>query len=332
MHRGAVLHVLPWMLLVIGLAIALRGLTSLAGGRWRSARFRSLHSDQAGAVQTLSFVLTVPFFVMALMLMVQAGQLMLAQMVVEYAAVAAARAAIVWIPAATSTIYEGPNCISSYSVDGNQSGAGGGTQYLIQPGSPKYQRIQNAAVLACAPISPSRSIPGVNNTVVAGLNTVVNRAYSKLAPTAYAQNPVIAQRLLNKLAYSAAATNIQITFVHPSQSIEPPLATWNLADDIYEYRSNEVGFQDSITVTVTHRLALLPGPGRLLFTATPSYSGSAGYSAGGASSAGLGANGNTDQVAASIQQNGALYTYTLTAATTLMVEGEKSTMNYVYTP
>ncbi len=34
MHRGAVLHVLPWLLLVVGLAIALRLLTRLAGGTW----------------------------------------------------------------------------------------------------------------------------------------------------------------------------------------------------------------------------------------------------------------------------------------------------------
>ncbi len=172
----------------------------------------------------------------------------------------------------------------------------------------------------------------MNTTAVGGLNTVVNHAYAKLAPTSYNQNSVIAQRLLNKLAYSAAATNIQITFVHPSQSIEPPLATWDVGDDIYEYRSNELGFQDSVTVTVTHQLALLPGPGRLLFTPTTSYSSAGASSSSDGPGGGMVPSGAPDQVAASIQQNGGLYTYTLTAATTLMLEGEKPVLEYVYNP
>ena len=93
MHRVAVLHLLPWLLLVIGLGIALRWIVALGGGRWQGVRFRRLHRDESGAVQTLSFVLTLPFFVMTLLLIVQASQLMVGQMVVEYAAVATVRAA-----------------------------------------------------------------------------------------------------------------------------------------------------------------------------------------------------------------------------------------------
>ncbi len=85
-----------------------------------------------------------------------------------------------------------------------------------------------------------------------------------------------------------------------------------------EFYANEVGWQDAVTATVTYQLALLPGPGRLLFSSTP-------YSPGG-SGAGV------DQTAASIQQNGSLYTTTLTAAATLMIDGERPTWDYVYTP
>jgi len=66
-------------------------------------RLRRLHRDEAGNVQSLSFVLTLPIFIMLMMLIVQASQLMIGQVVVEYAAVAAARSAIVWIPAAVGT-------------------------------------------------------------------------------------------------------------------------------------------------------------------------------------------------------------------------------------
>ena len=55
-------------------------------------------------------------------------------------------------------------------------------------------------------------------------------------------------------------------FYHKNQ--EPPLWTYGipgtLPEDINEFRSNEVGWQDLITVTVKYNLALLPGPGRLL--------------------------------------------------------------------
>jgi hypothetical protein len=319
MHRGAVLHILPWLLLTLALAVALRWLARLAGGRWQAARLRELPADETGAVQTLSFVLTLPIFVMAMMLIVQTSQVMLAQMVVEYAAYATARSTMVWIPAATpalasaTTLYEGPNCISSFVT---QPDPVAGVRYVIQPGSPKYARIQQAAILACAPISPSRDIPGLNTTSVAGLAAAAQYAYSQLAPATYAANSRISQRLANKLAYSMAATNIQLSFVH--STADPPLQTWLIGPDLGENYPNEVGWQDAVTATVTHQLALLPGPGRLLFSSTP-------YSPTGT---GVG----VDQVAASIQQNGSLYTYTLTAAATLMIDGEKPTWDYVYTP
>src|SRR5687767_11915386 len=58
-----------------------------------------LHADELGSVQSLSFVLTVPLFIMLMLLAVQITQLMIGQIVVHYAAFAAARSAAVWIPA-----------------------------------------------------------------------------------------------------------------------------------------------------------------------------------------------------------------------------------------
>lgn len=86
-----------------------------------------------------------------------------------------------------------------------------------------------------------------------------------------ASNPMIGQRLANKLAYSLNNTQLQLTFVHKSG--EPPLNTWLVPADTGEFYANEVGWQDELQVTVTHKLALLPGPGRLLFSQAASPSG-----------------------------------------------------------
>ena len=51
-------------------------------------------------MQSLSFVLTLPLFIMVMMMIVQVSQLMIGMVVVHYAAFAAARSAAVWIPAA----------------------------------------------------------------------------------------------------------------------------------------------------------------------------------------------------------------------------------------
>jgi Flp pilus assembly protein TadG len=320
MHRGVLVDCLPWFLLLVGLVVALRLLLAVSGARWRARRLISLHQDEAGAVQSLSFVLTLPIFIMVLMLIVQASQLMIGQMVVEYASVAAARAAIVWIPAGVGVpgSMEWENCISSYTLDANQAGTNGGTRYFIAPGSPKYQRIQSAAIMACAPIAPSQAVAG-QQAAPGNLVAAVQRAYAALAP-ASANTPAVPGRLANKLAYSQNNTTIQLGFVHkpeaPSTANEPPLATYGLLDDVGEFYFNEVGWQDSITVTVFHRLALLPGPGRLLFGRAVSPT------------------GQVDQVAGQIQQVGNVYTYLLSATTTLGNEGEKPVefVPYAYQP
>ena len=63
------------------------------------ARIRTLHRDEVGGVQSLSFVLTLPFLIMLMLFIVQVSQLMIGAIMVHYSAYAAARTAIVWIPA-----------------------------------------------------------------------------------------------------------------------------------------------------------------------------------------------------------------------------------------
>ncbi len=333
MHRGVLIHCLPWLALIVGSAIVLRWLIVLSGARLRLGRLRFLHEHQAGSVQSLSFVLTLPVFIMFMMLIVQATQLMIGQVVVEYAAIATARAAMVWVPAPspTGTIpsvtlipgqalpspwpldQEGENCISSVSPDGDQSNSQGGTRYIVSPGSTKFEKIRSAAILACLPIAPSRSVAqqggGGQNSPVAQAAPVLAAAYMAVSPQS-ASNPKIGQRLANKLAYSLNNTQVQLTFVHKSG--EPPLTTWFVPADVGEFYANEVGWQDELQVTVWHRLALLPGPGRLLFSKAASPTGA------------------PDLVSSQIQQQGSdLYTYTLSASASLGNEGEKWVLSYV---
>jgi len=139
--------------------------------------------------------------------------------------------------------------------------------------------------------------------------SVLKNAYGTLAPSS-SSNGAIGPRLDHKLAYAMQNTDVQIRFFHKNQEL--PLQTYYLPDDPNEFYFNEVGWQDPLTVTVKHNLALLPGPGRLL----------ARYVAG--------PGGAPDQVSQSITNRGTFYTYPLTASITMGNEGEKPVIPYVY--
>ncbi|MBC7337532.1 MAG: pilus assembly protein, partial [Clostridia bacterium] len=113
MWRAIVLASWPWALTLIGAILAAVVLLRWSGsGRisFRWSRFAELLRDDVGAVQSLSFVLTLPFFVLLMLFIVQVSQIMIGTVVVHYAAFAAARAAQVWIPARVGDI-ELENCI-----------------------------------------------------------------------------------------------------------------------------------------------------------------------------------------------------------------------------
>ena len=95
------------------------------------------------SAQALSFVLTLPIFMWVMMFIVQVSQLMIATIAVNYAAFAAARTAIVWIPANIAGV-ETENCISGLVPTGQ---AQGGDTYSVNatPGDPKYAKIQMAS-------------------------------------------------------------------------------------------------------------------------------------------------------------------------------------------
>ena len=120
---------------------------------------RRLHRNQSGGVQSVSFVLTAPIFVMLMLLAVQITQLMIGLMVVHYSAFAAIRSASVWIPARLEPLAEvGENRIGQRTFIAPY--IPGGVEYEIEPGSIKFERIRQAAALACVPIAPSRDLGG----------------------------------------------------------------------------------------------------------------------------------------------------------------------------
>lgn len=323
MSRAVLMSCLPWLGLLLASCGVLWLLARGSSARFEWGRLRRLHDDQVGGAQTLSFVLTLPLFVCVMLFIVQVSQLMIGQLVVEYAAFAAARSAIVWIPAKVGADLEPTNCVVGYDVDlnapdqvypildpndPNYGPAEGGVTYVIRPDGAKYRRVLTAALLAVMPVCPSRDlgIPVPSEGIAAA--EVLKSVYRAMVPSAGA-NTRIDPRIENKLAYACQNTSLEMRFYHTNRYPEPPLMLY----DLCQFRAGrELGWQDTITVKVHHNLALLPGPGRMLARPVPRPDGS------------------PDTVASTIGHNGRVYVYPLTASATLGNEGEESVIRYEY--
>jgi hypothetical protein len=313
MSRAILIDSLPWLTTLLVALLGLRAVVLLRGRNEAAAwqRLKMLHADQNGAVQTLSFVLTVPIFVLFVLLVVQVSQIMIAQVVVHYAAFAAARSAIVWIPAHTDEPAESANCISSRTIDRVQDQ---GVYYRIGSHGPKYNKIRSAAVLACAPLAPSRNMFGA---IAGDARADAMLAASQALSPALGNNSRLAQRIQNKLSYSEQATRVELTCYHPDH--EPPLQHYYEWIDEFgirhwvEFEDNEIGWQDTITATVTHDFALLPGPARILSRRANATS-----------------QAPSDVFANRLRRRGLAYVIPLTASATLGNEGEKSVLPDVH--
>ena len=323
MTRNLLLACLPWLACLVGLGMVACTLV-WAGGSVRPDRLRRLHAHQRGSAQSLSFVLALPLFIMVLMLIVQVSQLMIGTVVVHYAAFAAVRSAVVWIPARLA-MFERENCMAWYYPDPaapdqrpplldpdspHYGPAEGGMYFVVEASGPKYEQIHRAAALACMAISPSRNL-GLDAPPETGRAAeVLEAAAAALAP-GLRGNAAMGPRLRNKLAYAVRRTRVELRFFH--SNAEPPLLPHYIGPDLEQFQFNELGWRDQITVTVRHDLALLPGPGRMLARVLRRPDG-------------------TDPVSERIAEVDGVHTIPLSATATLSNEGEQSVVPYVHMP
>lgn len=304
MMQQAILSCWPWALLVVAAAVVGRLLIGLSGASLDWNRLRSLNRCQKGSVQSLAFVLTLPFFVMIMMLIIQASQVMIANVAVHYSAFAAVRSAVVWIPANVNFI-ETENRISSIEL---LEQTAEGSRYRIAPVGEKYSKIRQAAVLAVMSQGPSRDLGYTLDSHGEQTAFALADLYRGLDSDS-ASNSLIEQRLRNKLAYSYANTNVEVEFWHRVGPYfdhqDPPLQVeYEIPPYLEEYYQNELGWQDHITTKVTYNVPLLPGPLRLF------------------------ANGARIGEASRTDVNGQTYVFEVAAMATLVSEGEKPLISH----
>lgn len=342
MHRAILEACLPWAGWLVAAFAGLWLTVRLSGGRPAIAKIRRLHSCEAGAVQTLSFVLTLPLFIMLVLFIIQVSQLMIGITVVHYAAFAAARAAIVWIPADVPP-YEPANTFDVGTRDQDKSVYPAWVSRTLLFNNFgwdrewKYRKVWSAAAIACIPISPSRDMKtgDTSSYIASGIKSL----YTAMVPSA-ANNQRLPKRIENKVSYTAAATWIVISGLDRDGTRGPTYnpypgyyvtqrdpITNQLVDVWIPWNPNEVGWEDPVTLSVWHKFSLLPGPGRFLASKLPPQSGQFG--------------GTQDTVSQKIQKNPEYksksydgerdlteYYTVLTAAVTLSNEGLKSVMPY----
>lgn len=286
MNRAVLQALLPALAALAAGFVLLYLVVRLSGARLDLRRLRRVHRCEEGAVQSLSFVLTLPLFIMIVMFIVQVSQLMIGIMGVHYATFAAARAAIVWTPAriAGGSMNEAEEIENELQppldeqTPLNLTFTGSGTDFEGSGAYPshKLEKILGAAALAIAPVSPSRPTVEPIDCPQCGVQPwAVQAMYQQLVSSAQGTTK-IPQRLLNKLSYAYWNTRVELAFFDKN-TLEGP--TYNprqliLFDGlpqrneegewVREWVPHEIGWQDPLRLTVTHDFALLPGPGRFL--------------------------------------------------------------------
>jgi hypothetical protein len=274
----------------------------------------ALHRDTSGGVQSLAFVMTFPLLLLIVLFIVQLSQLLIGVVTVQYAAYAAARAASVWIPAATS---DAASLVSGRATNANilPLGAAPGVDWELNAAtvdfldSRKAREIWSAAALACVSLSPSRTTTSPATSSLAASAAGSLTAVVRVLDANAAANGRLPQRLANKTNYSFSNTTVAIRFTDRSSThATGRMHAYNpIGHPSVSNIPSEVGWQDPVTVTVRHKFALLPGPGRWL-------------------AAGI---ANSD---GRIASEGGVYKTTLSATATMTVEGLQSLRPRIHAP
>jgi len=283
MHRAILEACFPYFLWLLAAIGCLWLLTRVSGARLSPARLKTLHRSEEGSVQTLSFVLTLPVFMMIVLFIVQLSQLMIGITIIHYAAFAAARAASVWLPAEMPN--EPADTLDPISIDPQRTTYPyWHTQPILFDQLPrgvawKYHKVHTAAAMACFPIAPSKQY--LTDDAMQQFNEPIAPAviqlYQTLVPKTVggkstASDPVIPKRIRNKACFAYEQTWIHISGVDygynpgsPGMGNSMTGPTYNpLGHPTVTYNREEIGWQDPITVQVWFRFPLLTGPGRFL--------------------------------------------------------------------
>ena len=272
MHRETLIACAPYVVGIVSLLFALALLLRCAGGRLQLAQLKKLHRDQAGAVQSLSFIITLPVFLLIMLFVVQLSLITMARISVEYAAYAAARSAVVWIPANLGTGEYAENRVGPWPIAPMRMYESDGRNYVVYqvvPAGDKFAQVHLAAAMACMPISPSANTGSSSSHPWLAALPSIEGAYQVLAPGSMS-NTRVPTRLRNKWMYALENTQVAIEIHHCGDEIsggDPPLYSELPLENRFPrryIRPNEVGWQDQVYVTVMHDYALLPVAGRLL--------------------------------------------------------------------
>ena len=349
MHRDILIACLPCFVVLCAGMLMLRSVLALGVASWNWRRLTQMHRCQRGGVQSLAFVLTMPIFVMVVLLIVQVSQLMIAQMVIHYAAFAGTRAASVWLPAAVddpSRELDEEAEVENRVNDRPTASDGDYTTFEASSSSrsQKLWKIRAAVIQALAPLAPSRDLGAVAQMkCLVDVIYANQQMYSTLLP-ASKSNSRIPVRMTNKLNYTDQNTRVVVEWRDcrngrernslDNTSSQVSAESWkneldgfgrdSLDNTSYNvrnhscpnpelqtnFRESEIGWQDPITVYVIHQFALLPGPGRFLATRLVTNS------------------AVPDRVSPLIKQKSntkrTVYTTQITAAATITCEGLKS--------
>ncbi len=180
-------------------------------------------SRNDSATLTVEFALVLPILLFLVLVLTQTTLMLAAQSYVNYAAFAAARAAIVQVPRDL-----GPDEPLN----------------LLRVGGVKHESIRQAAVFALVPVSGRLRESSVDpSSYVAGLKALF-RGYDA-PPPAWVDN-----LMADRLRYAHAATEVDffVTTTPDSQSVE--------FDELGEGEWHLFGPKDPVTVRVRHKLAL----------------------------------------------------------------------------
>ena len=210
------------LVVVVYLAYRLRSISAQQAVGAKRVSLKQRFADDSG-VAMIEFVLVTPIIMFLTLLLLQTMLVFTGLFYVQYSAFAAARSAIVYIPAA--------------SPDEQRN------EIIPQRGSAKFDAIESAAMIAVTPVSGRES-----GSVLAGTDLVngVSEIYSAQGKSV---PPWVDGMLAERLNYAMNHTRVELEKVTPGESVEAV---------IFDQVSGLTTFspKEAIGVRVQHEFAL----------------------------------------------------------------------------